>query len=105
MTRPVSLEQDHVLALPRCSKGVGLPRFSRDSFRWQVTTVRAAWAHRYDMLSWRQRTIVGLTLCDRTHSRTIYHHSEDLFGSEFRASLYEQMSHRGRRPCVRRLAS
>ena len=103
--RSVRLEQDQMLPLPRRGKGVGLPRFRRDGLRGQGTTVRTAWAHRYDVPSWRQVTVVGLTLCDGTHSRTIYCHSEDLFGSKFGASLDDQMGHRGRRPCGCRLAS
>lgn len=94
-----------MLPVPRCGKGVGLPRFRGDRLRGQGTTVRTAWAHRHDVLSWRQVTIVRLTLCDGTYSRTIYRYSEDLSGSKFGASLDDQMGHRARRPCARRLAS
>jgi hypothetical protein len=57
------------------------------------------------MLPWGQCTIVGVTLYDRSHSRTIYCHREDLLGSKFGASLDGQMSHRARSRCTSRLAS
>jgi len=82
-----------------------LPRFCHNSLCRRDTTVRAACAHRYDMLSGGQRTIVGMTLHDRIHSHTIYHHSKGLLFSKFGASLDRQMSHRARRPCSGRLAS
>src|SRR5262245_49179733 len=100
------LLQDQVLPLPHRSQGVGLPRFCHNSLCRRGKPFRTGCANRYDMLPWGQSAIVGVTLCDRSHSCTIYHHSEGLSGSKFGASLDGQMSHRARRPCSSsRLAS
>jgi hypothetical protein len=92
------LLQDQLLPLPHRSQGVGLPRFCHNSLCRRGKPFRAGCANRYDMLPWGQSTIVGVTLCNRSHSCTIYHHSEGLSGSKFGASLDGQMSHRARRP-------
>ena len=94
-----------MLPLPRRSKVVRLSRYCRDSLLRRVTARRATCAHRYDMLPRRQAAIVGLTFCDRSHPRTIYHHREDGPGPKFGASLDGQVSRRTRRPCTSRLAS
>src|SRR5215469_2544227 len=83
----VGLLQDQVLSLPHRSQGVGLPRFCHNSLCRRGKPFRAACANRYDMLPWGQSAIVGVTLCDRSHACTIYHHSEGLSGSKFGASL------------------
>ena len=100
------LLQDQLLPLPHRSQGVGLPRFCHNSLCRRGKPFRAGCANRYDMLPWGQSAIVGVTLCERSHSRTIYRYSEDLCGSKFGASPDGQMSHRARRPCSSsRLAS